>query len=57
MAEAQFMTPRYNYGEVASTKTSWTTANPGRRFFRCRKYGVSVIVLELCFRVLVVLQL
>ncbi|WCJ18549.1 hypothetical protein M5689_000893 [Euphorbia peplus] len=27
-------------GEEVVIGVSWTTANPGRRFFGCRKYGI-----------------
>ncbi|CAI0454309.1 unnamed protein product, partial [Linum tenue] len=34
-------TPNCRCGEVAVLRTSWAEANPGRRFYGCRKYGGS----------------
>ncbi|KAK8574053.1 hypothetical protein V6N13_097047 [Hibiscus sabdariffa] len=31
--------PKCNCGLDADLRTSWSNANPGRRFFGCSKYG------------------
>ncbi|CAL1354352.1 unnamed protein product [Linum trigynum] len=34
-------TPFYHCGEPTNLKTSWTEANPGIRFYGCRRYGTN----------------
>ncbi|PWA53805.1 zinc finger, GRF-type [Artemisia annua] len=38
---------RCHYGRVAIVKTSWTNANPGRRFYSCPIQWLGAIVEEL----------
>ena len=55
MEQGQIPVPMYHCGDVADMKTSWTTRNPGRRFFGCRHYGVSdwEEFMNLCFNFLI----
>lgn len=39
----QIAIPTYHCGKTFALKYSWTNLNPGKRFFGCRKYGVSEI--------------